>query len=265
MALSRFRLRLYRRLHQPKGRREAGLFLVEGPDLIKEALQEGWPLREAVLTSAFSRSRTVGKELIKLLDLAAVTYEICSESDMERISEAKTPQGAVALAQVKAVSLPLADKKPVEVLLVCERVSDPGNLGTLLRTADWFGVGRIILGEGSADPLAPKVVRASAGSIFRVEVEVATDLTSRLKLELGSRRALFAATMSGELLPSSLPKAGLRGLVIGHERRGVSPHIAALCSATVRISGAGRAESLNLAVAAGILLHALCASEEMVN
>ncbi len=257
MALSRSRLKLYRSLHHSKGRSESGLFLVEGPELIKEALREGWLLKEAILTFALHRDSKIGGELIRLLELVDVPYDLCSQSEMERISEAKTPQGIVAIAQLPESSAECESATLSEVLLICECVSDPGNLGTLLRTADWFGLREVILGEGSADPFSPKVVRASAGSIFRVRTSTPPNLSEWLKRETDQGRKFFAAHVNGELLPKDLPAKGLRGLVVGHEKRGVSKQIADLCQATVRIEGSGRAESLNLAVAAGILLHAL--------
>lgn len=255
MAISKSRLRLYRSLHHPKGRREQGLFLVEGPELIREALQEGWPLDEVVLTSTLRQNRGDARKLIPLLELANVPHHFCSQSEMSRMADAMTPQGAIALGKYPVV-LPEGGEVP-EVLLVAECVSDPGNLGAMLRSADWFGVSKLILGEGSADPFGPKVVRSSAGAIFRVRIEVVSNLGDHLKRESNRKRRLFAAVKSGKLLPKDLPKQGLRGLVIGHEKRGLSRQIVEQCSATVRIGGHGRTESLNLAVAAGILLYAL--------
>lgn len=257
MAISKSRLKLYRALSQAKGRRESGLFLVEGPELIKEALQEGWPLKEVVVTHSLAKDTDLGSELIALLDLAEVPYEFCSQSDMDRLAAAVTPQGIAALAYQNPER---EDRKSPEVnqlLLICTRISDPGNLGTILRTADWFGVSTVLLGAGSVDSFNPKVVRASAGSIFRLRIEAVQDILKRIKSESHQERKLFAATMSGELLPIDLPGEGLRGLVVGHEKEGVPDKIASLCSATVRIESRGRTESLNLAVATGILLYAL--------
>jgi TrmH family RNA methyltransferase len=144
-----------------------------------------------------------------------------------------------------------------EVILICEQISDPGNLGALIRTADWFGIRWILLGSGSVDEFNPKVVRSSAGSIFRVGIEHTSELEIRLKEMNQAGRKLFAAMLEGILRPEELPRNGMRGLVMGHERRGVDPNIAGICSDTVCIPKYGDAESLNLAVATGILLHRL--------
>jgi TrmH family RNA methyltransferase len=256
MPLPQSRIKHYRSLHQKKGRRSERLFIVEGPDLIKEALREDWPLREILLTHYFGKEVPAGQELRELAALAEISCDFCSQKDMNRITDTRTPQGAVALAEYPAIG-PAAEPENVVLLLVCEQVSDPGNLGTLIRTADWFGVTKMILGAGSVDPFSPKVVRSSAGSIFRIDIEVTEALSRRLHEEIDGGRKLYAATLTGDLPLHKLPKQGLRGLVLGHERKGVSEEIGRICTATVQIEGHGRAESLNLAVAAGILLQAL--------
>ncbi|MCX6641146.1 MAG: RNA methyltransferase [bacterium] len=258
MALTKANLKLYRSLREAESRKESGLFLVEGPELVKEALREGWALQEAVLTHEFNAESVTGRDLRKLLTLAGVHIEMGSASDLERLSDTRTPQGIAALAKLPKIGEYSKPLKNVEVLLICESISDPGNLGALLRTADWFGVTEVILGPGSADPFNPKVVRSSAGSIFRVRVWRTADVNRVLQGEKTSGRQLFAATANGDLLPGQLPHQNPRGLVVGHEKRGVSEQVIAACTATVRIAGKGRAESLNLSVATGILLHNLC-------
>jgi len=255
MGLDPNRIKHYREMHEGKGRREKGLFLVEGPILIQEALKEGWPLEEVLLTS-FAAKSAPGKRLLKLVGLAGISQGICSSADMARIADAVAPQGAIALAKLPP-PVDLGNALTTELLLICESVSDPGNLGTLLRTADWFGVVTVLLGSGSADPFSPKAVRASAGSIFRVKAVPVADASHVVKREVSRGRRIYAATMEGRLRPQELPQEGLRGLVIGHEKRGVTSEIASLCTDTARIPAHGRAESLNLAVAAGILLHCL--------
>jgi TrmH family RNA methyltransferase len=256
MALSKAHIQRYRQLHHARGRRESGRFLIEGPTLMLEALKEGWPLTEVLVEREFA-SDASGKDLARKLNLASVPWENCSATELARVAETVTPQGAVALAPLTPPRRNLNDSTPPEIILICQSVSDPGNLGTLLRTADWFGVSSVILGEGSADPFSPKVVRASAGSVFRVETREIEDLEEFIRNESSNGRQCFAAVMQGDLLPPDLPHSGRRGLVVGHEMRGVSAEVAAVCSGTVRIPGSGRVESLNLAVAAGILIYAL--------
>ncbi|HEX7345028.1 MAG TPA: RNA methyltransferase [bacterium] len=255
MGLSPKHIKRYRELHEAKGRREKGLFLVEGPLLIQEALKEGWPLEEVLMTSSATKSAE-GKRLLKLVGLEGISHEICSPSEMARVADAVAPQGAVALAKLPP-AVDLSNALTTELLLICESVSDPGNLGTLLRTADWFGVETIILGSGSADPFNPKVVRASAGSIFRIKTALTADPSALVQREVHRGRQIYAAAIKGKLTPQNLPQKGLRGLLIGHEKRGISAEMARSCTDTVHIPAHGRAESLNLAVAAGILLHCL--------
>jgi len=256
MPLSRNKIKHFRSLHQAKGRQEAGQFLVEGLLLVQEALKEGWPLEEVLLTREFGEEKK-GQALLKMIELARVRCNYCSPAEMSRIAEAVTPQGIVALAKLPDAIVERGRRPSPEILLLCECVSDPGNLGTLLRTADWFGVEQVLLGAGSADPFSPKVVRASAGAIFRVRTTASDNLAAAITREQKAGRCLYAAIMKGKLLPEDLPRSGQRGLVVGHEKRGVSDKIADLCTSTVRIPPHGRSESLNLAVAAGILLYSL--------
>ncbi|MBU1652796.1 RNA methyltransferase, partial [bacterium] len=250
MALSKTQIKKYKVVHLSKGRKETGLFLIEGPELIKEALRENWPLLEAALTHSFSESES-GQQLASQLELGQVPHEVCSATDMERITDARSPQGAAAIGVMDASHLQRFADQEKEMIVVCEQVSDPGNLGTIIRTADWFGIRRLYIGVGSADPFSPKVVRATAGAIFRVAVVTLTDITGFLTIETENGRQMVAGVMSGSMNVDDLPRAGLRGLVLGHETRGLSPEVESACSGSVRIERYGNTESLNLSVAAG--------------
>ncbi|MFH1862076.1 MAG: RNA methyltransferase [bacterium] len=263
MSLGRSRIHLYRSLHHAPGRRETGLFLLEGPHLLREALQENWRLKEVLFTHEFRENQPEGRTLPLILQQRQIPFDFCSESDLSRIADAKTPQGVTALAKLPDLPESLPSPSDDELLLLGECISDPGNLGAVLRIADWFGLRRVILGADSADPFAPKVVRSSAGAIFRVNIVSNVNLTEIVRQESAAGRFLAAATVAGTTLSTHLPVKGRRGLVIGHEIRGVAPEIANLCSTTVRIPGRGRTESLNLAVAAGILLYELTSSGKM--
>ncbi len=252
MPLSKNKIKLYRSLRQTKGRRESGLFLVEGPLLVQEALREGWNLKEVLLTQEYARS-SAGRKIEKLLDLSETSHKCGSANDLSRISDAETSQGIIGIAKLPEVRDTISQPLPDDVILVLERVSDPGNLGTILRTADWFGIRHVILGAGSVDPFNPKVVRGTAGSIFRVKIQSPDNLGKFLEKEEG--RLFYSASLRGEMFPHDLPALGRRGLILGHEKLGVSAEIMNHCVGSVLIPGCGRAESLNLAVAAGILLY----------
>jgi TrmH family RNA methyltransferase len=252
MPLSRNKIKLYRSLRQSKGRKESGLFLVEGPLLVQEALREGWELQEVLLSQEYAQS-SEGRKITRLLDISEIPFVYGSASDLTRVSDAETSQGIIGIAKLPEMRDSFPQPVPDDVILVLERVSDPGNLGTILRTADWFGIRYVILGSGSVDPFNPKVVRGTAGSIFRVKIQSPDDLGNFLEKEAGRR--FYAAALQGKLLPHDLPTQGRRGLILGHEKLGVSAEIIDRCAASVLIPGSGRAESLNLAVAAGILLY----------
>jgi len=256
MALSKSKIKLYRSVHSSKGRKESGLFLIEGPESIREALSENWPLQESVLTHMLVETQA-GKELLNLLELGRIPHELCSETDLERITDTRSPQGAVALGEILEKRSQEESEAQAEVIIICEQVSDPGNLGTIIRTADWFGVRQVYVGPESVDPFNPKVVRAAAGAIFRVEVKTLTDVRKFVSQERADDRKLYAAVLNGSLKARELPQSGKRGLVLGHEIRGISSEIEAECTDTVRIERLGHTESLNLSVAAGILMYAM--------
>lgn len=260
MSLSKTKLQLFRSLHQSKGRSESGLFIIEGAELIKEALKVDYPIKEVVLANEYQVDNPTTDNILKLLKFKGIPHELCTNADIERIADAKTPQGVVAIAKLPVPPVAETNTSKADVILICECISDPGNLGAIIRTADWFGLDEIILGPDSADPFGPKVVRSTAGSIFHVKVRKIGEIGARIKLEQKSGRMLFATSSRGKLDSFDLPHTGKRGLLMGHETRGVSERTIPFCEATVRIPGEGKAESLNLAVATGILLYEMTRS-----
>jgi TrmH family RNA methyltransferase len=177
--------------------------------------------------------------------------------DFERVSDTVQSQGILAAVRwndARADALHFGDRATV---LALDAVSDPGNVGTVIRTAAWFGVSAVILGAGCADLLNPKTVRATMGGIFQLPVcrnENLIDALSRLKL-LGFR--VTPATMDGQTDWRGWANNARSVLVLGSEARGVSEEICRLADQRVTIPRRGAGESLNVAVSAGILLSAL--------
>lgn len=172
------------------------------------------------------------------------------------VSDTKTPQGAVAV-----FSLPVFPEAPGEKILALDAVQDPGNVGTIWRTADAAGFSALYLGEGSADPYSPKVQRSAMGSAFRVPVKMGglAGMLAALKKE---GYQVVAGALDGVDF-AARPALGRRlVIVIGNEARGVSPEALALADVKLRLPMRGGAESLNAAVAAGILMYALTVLEE---
>jgi TrmH family RNA methyltransferase len=236
-----------RSLLTPKGRREHGRFMLEGPTLLAEALASGIAISEVYATrGALDRYPDVHK-----FDDGRL-FEV-SDRAITRISDVETPAGIVAIAPVRYHPLrDLMDGDDPVVLLA--GVSDPGNAGTLLRSADFFGVRKVIVGTATADPYSPKVVRSAMGSLFRVLLARATpdDVESAAR---SSERPLIATAVSGEPLASfHFPSRSI--VAIGSERHGTAQW-PARWNAVVTIPRRGRPESLNAAVAGSIVLYEL--------
>ena len=236
-----------RELKNAKSRRAEGLFLVEGEVMIREALKCGLKLVEA---AADEGAEAFAQELEGL----GARVCIVTRSLLESICDTKTPQGVCA-----AFSLPQPlkmDQLPDRIVAM-DGVQDPGNVGTIWRTADAAGFQALLAGAGSADLMSPKVQRAAMGSGFRIPFAHAQNLAEAL-LELRARGYhVFASDLSGADFYAR-PDAGERFvLVIGNEARGISDAVREAADCRVKLPMRGGAESLNAAVAAGIMMYEL--------
>ena len=236
-----------RELKNAKARRSEGLFLVEGEVMIREALKCGLKLSEAAADescAAFAR---------ELYD-AGMRVALVSRSLLESICETKTPQGICA-----SFSLPqtLDLNQMPDRIVALDGVQDPGNVGTIWRTADAAGFQALLLGAGSADPLSPKVQRASMGSGFRVGFAHAAVLSEALDALRERGYTIIASDLGGADFYAR-PDCGEKFvLVIGNEARGISDAVRASANCLVKLPMRGGAESLNAAVAAGIMMYEL--------
>ena len=222
-------------------RREQGEFLCDSPKLLQEALQWGAELLTVVATA--------GTELPALP--AGVRAVEVPEDVMASVSPMKTPQGVLFTCRLPETGLP-----PVlqgRCYAVLDGVQDPGNVGTIWRTADAFGCDGLILLSGCADPYSPKTVRASMGAVFRSAVWTAQAQEMKTALEQ-SGIPLYGAALRDDTLDARGVDYTRAALAIGSEGRGLSAEVLALCDKTVRIPMSERCESLNAAIAAAVLL-----------
>jgi TrmH family RNA methyltransferase len=241
-----------RKLTRRAGRDAAGLFLAEGRQAVVEALSDPDGVREVFATEAAAAQHG------ELLAATAVPVRLVTERAAAGLSETVTPQGLVAVCALRDVPADDVVVAPPRLSVALAELADPGNAGTVLRTADACGAGAVIFGAGSADPYGGKAVRASAGSLFHVDVVRAAPLETTLPALREHGITVLAADGGGE---ASLDDLGdvLAGPVLwlfGNEARGVPAELAALADSRVRIPMRGRAESLNLAAAAAICLYA---------
>lgn len=230
-------------LGHKKHRDEEGLFIAEGPKIVEELLLSSGPYIQEVYAV---------KEWIKdnyHTDSVAVTE--VTEAELGKISQLKTPNQVLAVVKKFGTT----DKPVVKgrVSLVLDTIQDPGNMGTIIRIADWFGIGQVICSNDSADIYNPKVVQATMGSIARVKVYY-TDLADWLKKHKDTR--IYATMLEGKDVTKMSPlNEGL--IIIGNESKGISKEITGLVNEKITIHKKGKAESLNAAVAAGIVLSHL--------
>ena len=229
---------------------EYQLFVAEGSKMVNELLSVKFPIKEIYATSDFYRKTPIDKQIDR--------HEI-KLSELERISSLSTPNEALAICKVPLDNFDSASLKD-KLTLVLDNIKDPGNLGTIIRIADWFGIESIICSEETAYAYNPKVVQATMGSIVRVNLHY-TNLKNFFSSEgnSGNQLPVFGALLEGENIYSkSLPASGL--IIIGNESQGISDGLLPFITDKISIpsfsnnrAGLGEAESLNAAVATSII------------
>jgi RNA methyltransferase, TrmH family len=241
-----------RKLTRRAGRDAAGLFLAEGRQAVVEALADPASVREVFATEAALDAHR------DLLGSTAVPVRPVTDKAAAALSETVTPQGLVAVCALRDVPADDVLAAPPRLAVALAELADPGNAGTVLRTADACGAGAVVFGAGSADPFGGKAVRSSAGSLFHVDVVRGAPLEEFLPAWQRAGGTVLAADGGGEVRLDELGEqlAGPVLWLFGNEARGVPAGLAALADARVRIPMRGRAESLNLAAAASICLYA---------
>jgi RNA methyltransferase, TrmH family len=245
-------VRAARKLARPSARAKAdGRFLLEGPEGIRAALEAGH-LPDSLLATERAASRHAG--LVNLARQRGAQVTLVAEPVLAALAATTTPQGLVAV--LPSVLRPL-EALPPSPRLVCvlAEVRDPGNAGTVLRAADAFGADAVLTTRGSVDPQSPKAARAAAGSLFHLPV-VAGAPWPALRAALRERGLrLVGADPRAAATVDQAPLADPVALVLGNEAHGLPAEVAADLDLVVRIPLAGRAESLNLAAAAAVLLY----------
>ncbi|GAB3940038.1 RNA methyltransferase [Spirosoma harenae] len=241
--LSKNSLKYIQSLHQKKYRQQHGAFLVEGAKSVQEVLQSNFQTEFVVATEAFY------KENDHLTDHQRIPVEIASVADLTRAGTLESNNAALAVVRTKENRPLLAE--PDEIALILDDIRDPGNLGTILRIADWYGVRKILCSETTADVYNPKVISASKGSFTRVNWWYG-DVVQVLK-QSGRSINVYGAFLDGsDVHTLSFTKSGY--LVMGNESNGIRPEVAQYVTQRVTIPRYGDAESLNVGIATAVLL-----------
>jgi len=246
--LHRSRVKDIQSLAHKKSREETGLYVVEGPKMVSELLH--W--KPASLRSIYATSSWISVHEQDLDESARLVLTCVTDDELSSISFLQTPNQVLAVAEKPTMDEPLNLNGRITLLL--DTIQDPGNMGTILRTADWFGIDQVICSPDSADIFNPKVVQATMGAIFRIRVHVLDPLS--VVDQLGTV-PLICSALEGDNIFSCAPlKEAL--IIIGNESRGASPALMSRASRRITIPRYGHAESLNAAVATGIILSRLC-------
>jgi TrmH family RNA methyltransferase len=242
--ISKSKLKYIQSLGHKKFRDETGEFLVEGPKMVGEILKEG--LLQVTALYALQDWITANSILLQQLS-PEVAVTVTDDISLAKISQLSTPNKVVAVVTQQPL-LKAVDTQ--QLSLVLDTIQDPGNLGTIIRIADWFGIKQLICSLECADRYNPKVVQSTMGSIARVGFYY-TDLPTFLRTQQDTH--IYAAALDG-MKVQQLGKLSTGFLVIGNESKGISPEVMDLVNVRVTIPRIGMAESLNAAVATGIIL-----------
>lgn len=242
-----------RALQRRRKRRDEERFLAEGvrvvEDLLASSLQVDW-----ILASSSLEDNPRGAALVEAVQRRELPLRRVADDAFQKLAATEHAQGVLAVArQPDSGWESLLRAAPPSVVLLLDAVQDPGNLGTLVRTAEALGVAGVLALPGTVDPWNAKSVRSAAGSLFRVPVLASTWEEAQERLR-GAGYRLLAAEAGGGAPPEP---GGRIGLIVGNEGAGISPYVRASVDGTVGIPLRGRAESLNVAAAAAILLHEL--------
>lgn len=241
-----------RSLKNRKDREEKGLFFVEGVRIVEEALTAGAAITYAVLAESFAQG-SGSYDIRARFESAGVKCYSVPDSLFDTLGDTRTPQGMLAVAEIRPYELDgacFADG----LFVILDGVRDPGNMGTIIRTADAAGFTGVIAAGDCVDIYNPKVLRSTMGSIFHIPVYIHEDITGAIRLLKAKGISIAASQLSGGCSIYGADLTAPIALVIGSEAGGISREAAAAADLLVNIPMPGRAESLNASVAAGIMI-----------
>ena len=248
--LSNSQIKLFKSLHTKKSRVAEKQFIIEGHRLIEEAFRAKTKFDGIWCTEEYAEKNS---KLLITLKRAQNKWETTSTKSLSQVCDSRNNQGIIALITLPEQSQFKIDNSSIILL---DNISDPGNMGTILRTAEWFGVKNIIFSPKCVDPYNSKVIRSAMGAHFHLNEIVQDNLIQIIAKLKNEAFTIIGADMDGiPLNKFSPPKKW--ALVLGNEAHGLSPHIKSLLDQSVTISKSGNIESLNVAVASGVILNSL--------
>ena len=263
-----------------KARREAGLFVIEGPRMFIETplewieeiyvtqrfldnadsgllgMAEGSSVDGDSTTGSVENSHSDHSTSIRASEMITwMNHEVVTEEQMKKLTDTVTPQGILCVVRQPSYTMEDIINHPGHrLIMILEDIQDPGNLGTIFRTAEGAGASGIIMTKGCADLFNPKVVRSTMGSIYRVPFFVTDDIEQTISLVKNAQIEVFAAHLKGEHFYDEIEYKDA-AFLIGNEGRGLKDSTASLADTYIKIPMSGELESLNASMAAGILMY----------
>lgn len=235
-------------LKQTKFRKENKMFVVEGNKLVSELLASNFNVENILITESWM-------EKFPEMSSSLKSYEIVNAKQMEQMSSMVTPPGIIATAHTPSYNIN-PENAANEIILALDGINDPGNLGTMIRTADWFGINKIVCSNDCADAWQAKTIQSTMGSIFRIQI-METDLREFLS---NINAPIYGALMEGENIFTKKIEKKNGVIIIGSESHGIRKDVLPLVTSPIHIPrGKGsQTESLNASIAAAIIIAEVC-------
>ncbi|WP_424474792.1 TrmH family RNA methyltransferase [Oceanobacillus kimchii] len=231
-----------KKLHRRKDREKTNTFLIDGIHLIQEALNSKWIIQELIIVEGYEIPN----------EAKGIPVEYVSENVLKEISQTQTPQGIIAVVEMNKSNVQVDN----ELIILLDAIQDPGNMGTIIRTADAAGVDAVVLGEGCVDIFNDKVIRATQGSIFHIPIYTAPLEQEIHKLQ-SQGFSILATALQDAVDYREVNNQNKVGLILGNEGSGINPSLLNIANQRINIPIYGKAESLNVGIAAGILMYHL--------
>ena len=246
-------LKYYSSLLKKKARDEENKFIIEGAKIISEGLSSGYNCEIVLVTNQFYRNN---RQLISNFQREKIRLEILNDSDFSKLADTITPQGIAAVFVKPTIKKNFTKHINSELVVCLDNVSDPGNLGTIIRNCDWFGIKDILLVNHCADPYNPKTIRSCMGSNFHLKIYNQIDFEiDLLKLKTRGYTFIYTDTNGKEISDFSFDSKTI--IIFSNEANGPSENLISIAKEKITIPRIGKAESLNVASASAVILNHL--------
>lgn len=261
MKVSKADIKYFRSLSQKKVRQAERKFILEGWRALKEVLNSPSTVETVAVLSRYLQDPDYESILTKLGERGASVKEV-TEAELNQVADTVHAQGVLAVVQQKTHSLDSVQLDKSSLVVAADAVSDPGNLGSMIRSSDWFHADFVLLGRGCVELYNEKVVRSTVGSLFHVPIVEGVELTEALSSMKKNGFSIVAFSGDGKQSYTTLEQSVRTVYVLGSEAHGVSREVRNVADVVVRIPKYGKAESLNVGVACGIVLAHVRAEQE---